>query len=297
MQEQLRVGLDYLESITTLLQRVRNAHPTDGLYQAAEVQFWWGRPRSTDEFGQLFWFDDSGLPAAAFTVTDFGGASSLVYDEPTVVVSVLPDADPDWVAHVISRGLAHVAGGGIDAVEVEIDREDAVMRDEFAKHDFVLQGAGVIECWLDSAARPKISPLPEGYRLVTRRDMTHRVHHMARPELPGFEERLQQTSLYRPALDLLVIDDDDETAAYGMFWFNPVTATGVVEPMRTYDEHQGRGLARHLLTVGIELLAGAGAERISIGFEPGNPVSSHLYTSVGFEPYRQTDVFGGLTNP
>ncbi|MFT7474716.1 MAG: hypothetical protein ACI81L_001645 [Verrucomicrobiales bacterium] len=42
----------------------------------------------------------------------------------------------------------------------------------------------------------------------------------------------------------------------------------MVEPMRTEDAHQPSGLARRILTTGIDLLAKAGAERIKIGFEP-----------------------------
>lgn len=48
-----------------------------------------------------------------------------------------------------------------------------------------------------------------------------------------------------------------------------------------------------MLTSGIDLLAAAGAERISIGWEPDNPASGHLYRSVGFEPVLRTDVFSG----
>jgi len=70
---------------------------------------------------------------------------------------------------------------------------------------------------------------------------------------------------------------------------------GVVEPMRTEDAHQGRGLARHVLTSGIELLVQAGAERIKICFEPDNPASSHLYPSVGFVPGRRNDMCSGPT--
>jgi GNAT superfamily N-acetyltransferase len=108
---------------------------------------------------------------------------------------------------------------------------------------------------------------------------------------PDVEPRLRQTSLYRPDLDLVVHDSHDRVAAYGLFWYDPETATGLVEPMRTEDDHQRRGLARHVLTTGVDLLAEAGAERIKICFEPGNPASSHLYLDTGFEPDRQTVVF------
>ena len=65
--------------------------------------------------------------------------------------------------------------------------------------------------------------------------------------------------------------------------------------MRTEDDHQRRGLARHILTTGIALLAEAGATRIKVCFEPDNPASRNLYLSVGFEPDRQTLLFSGRT--
>lgn len=293
VREEQRVGLDYLASVTALLQRVRGTHPTHGSYEAAEFQWWWSIPRSTDSLGQLFWVDDLGRPEAAVTVTDFGDGSSALYEDPTLVVIVMPNADPDWVTNVFKRGLAHVAEHGIDTVELEVDRTDEVMRDVLSGHGLTVKGDGLIECWLDAASRPTITPLPDGYRLFSRSETMQRPHHMTHPRRPDVEQRLRQTSLYRPDLDLLMLDSDDNIAAYGLFWYDPETATGVVEPMRTQDDHQQRGLARHILTTGVDLLAQAGATRISIGFEPDNPASGHLYRSVGFEPHRQTDVFAG----
>jgi RimJ/RimL family protein N-acetyltransferase len=92
-----------------------------------------------------------------------------------------------------------------------------------------------------------------------------------------------------------VFDSNDEVAAYGLFWYDDQTQIGLVEPMRTEDVHQQRGLARHILTAGLDLLAEAGAERIKICYEPDNPASGHLYRSVGFQPDRQTQVFSGRT--
>ena len=57
MREEHRVGLEYLETVTALLQRVRRAHPTAGLYEAADLQWWWRSPRATDDLAQIFWFD------------------------------------------------------------------------------------------------------------------------------------------------------------------------------------------------------------------------------------------------
>jgi predicted N-acetyltransferase YhbS len=149
----------------------------------------------------------------------------------------------------------------------------------------------MVETWLHARVRPEISPLRDGYRLAGRDDTAARPHHLVDRSGPDVETRLRQTSLYRPDLDLVVYDDRDRVAAYGLFWFDPVTATGLVEPMRTEDEHQRRGLGRAVLTTGIDRLAAAGAERIKICYEPGNAAAKGLYLGVGFEPDRETVVF------
>ena len=284
MREQHRVGIHYLEAATALLRRVRSVHPTAGLLEAADLHWWWRTPRSTDNLRQLFWFDHLGCPEAAVIATDWGDGIAL---DPIV----MPEATPDWVAHVIERGLAHARESGFEAVDVVVDGADDVVREVLVGHGFAIEEDGLVETWLAADARPGISPLHEDYRLFSRLDTMRRPHHMIDRSGPEVETRLRQTSLYRPDLDLFVLDSRDRVAAYGLFWFDPETATGMVEPMRTEDDHQRRGLARHLLTAGIDLLAEAGAVRIKICFSPDNPAARGLYLSVGFEPVRQTDVF------
>jgi RimJ/RimL family protein N-acetyltransferase len=190
--------------------------------------------------------------------------------------------------HRIERGLAHASESGFEAVGLEVDRADDVLREVLVGHGFACEEDGLVETWLAADARSEISPLHEDYRLSSRLDTMQRPHHMINPKRnhPDVEARLRQTSLYRPDLDLVVHDSRDSVAAYGLFWYHPATATGLVEPMRTEDDHQRRGLARHILTTGIDLLAEAGVERIKICYEPDNPASRGLYLSVGFEPDR-----------
>jgi GNAT superfamily N-acetyltransferase len=281
-RERHLVGPDALDAATTLLQLVRRAHPTFGLYEAADLQWWSRVPRSTDAVPQLFWFDGTD-PVAAAILTDWGDRIAL---DPIL----RPEAAPEWVAHVVERGLAHARDSGFEAVGVEIDRADDGMRSVLAGHGFSVEDDGVVESWLASDARPPVSPLADGYRLCARLDTGDRLHHFAARSGPGVEARLQRTSLYRPDLDLLVLGPDDDVAAYGLFWSDPVTGTGLVEPMRTEDEHQRRGLARHILTTGLDRLAAAGATRIKICFEPANAAAKHLYLDVGFVPDRETAV-------
>ncbi len=297
-RKQHRVGALYLEAATTLLRRIRSADPTAGLLEAADLHWWWRTPRSTDHLPQLFWFDDLGRPEAAVIATDWGDATAL---DPIV----MPDATPDFVAQVIENGVAHANESGFGSVEVVADRSDDVMRAVLTGHGFAIEEAGadgtpsslsVVTAWLAAEARPQISPLHEHYRLLDRTGTAPRPHHMNRRSGPDVETRLRQTSLYRPDLDLVVLDSLDAVAAYGLFWFDPETATGLVEPMRTEDDHHRRGLARHLLSAGIDLLARAGASRIKLCFGPDNRAASSLYTSAGFKPDKQTVVFSRRTS-
>ena len=88
-----------------------------------------------------------------------------------------------------------------------------------------------------------------------------------------------------------IYDEHDDVAAYGMFWYDPVSETGLVEPMRTEDDHQRRGLGRHVLTAGVDRLAQAGARRIKICFGADNRAAGDLYLDVGFKPDRETISF------
>lgn len=279
MREEHRVGIRYLEEVTRLCRRVRSAHPTVGQFEAADFQ-WWRMPRATDDLPQLFWFDEAGRPEAAVIATDWGDSVSL---DPIV----MPDARPEWIARVVERGLTHADESGFDAVDIVIDCADDVIADVLAGHGFTIVEDELVESWLDAADRPAISPLDSDHRLASRLDTFAAPHHMIQRGGPDAETRLRQTPLYRPDLDLVVLDSRDRVAAYGLFWFDPETATGLVEPMRTEDDHQRRGLARHLLTAGFDLLAEAGAESIKICFEPDNPAAKGLYLSVGFEPVKQ----------
>lgn len=287
LHERRLVGLAAVEAVTALLQRARAAHPTAGLYEAADLQWWWRRPRATDTVPQLVWVDAAGRPEAAALVLDRGDRISL---DPIL----LPGAFPDLVNLVVERGLAHARATGSGRFSLEVDPGDAVLGVSLADHGFVVEEErGYAEAWLPAAARPPVSPLPPGYQLRDRAGTQGRPHHLVPRDGPDVEARLRQTSLYRPELDLAVMDDREAVAAYGVFWFDPATGTGLVEPMRTEEGHRRRGLARHVLTSGLDRLLARGASRIKICYEPDNVAARDLYLDAGFQPFRQTIVMAG----
>lgn len=266
-------GIDFLAEVTTLLQRARSEHPTKGVWEAADVQWWWRSPRSTDDQPKPFWYDDHG-PMAAAVVTQWSAG-------PGLDLIVLPSVAEALISTVFDRGLRLESGS--EAVEMLVDDDDELLVGLLGDAGFV-KGDGDTTGWVDADAVPEVSGLADGYTLHTRASRPEGDHHYITRSGPDVESRLRQTSLYRPDLDLFVVDDGGEVAAYGLFWHDPVTGVGLVEPMRTEDVHQSRGLARHILTAGMNALVRAGSERVKISWDPSNSPAAQLYLSAGFAP-------------
>lgn len=290
-----RSGLAAVETGTALLQRIRGADPVAGLFEAAELQWWWAKERSTDTVDQLFWFDEQG-PVAAAILTDWGSGDSMLYSDPTLLVATLPGMPLEDVAAALDAGRAHAAALGIASVSLEADRDDAAMQAVLPECGFERVEDALLQCWLDLGDRPDVSMLEDGYELRDRVGAAGTAHHLAKPGRGDVDARLRQGSLYRDDLDLFVVAPDGEVAGFALCWFDPVTATAVIEPVRTRDAHQRRGISRHLLTAGLDRVARLGATRAAIGYEPDNPASGPLYRSLGFVPHRRTDLLSGPTS-
>jgi GNAT superfamily N-acetyltransferase len=265
-------GLEYLALATELLQRARRADSEAGLWEAADLQWWWRTPRSSDAIDQLFWIDDDG-PVAGVVLTDWGRAWGC---DPIVVPGVSTIALPT----VWARAVEAIDGLGVEAVEV-------LARDDDVELLSLLAGAGFVAgddrsgiTWMNAEDRPDVTPLPEGFVLVDRARENTTSHPMRRRSGDAVEARLRQCSLYDPALDLAVEAADGQAAGYALFWFDPVTEVGLVEPMRVEDAYQRRGLARAMLTAGVDRLAKRGARRLKVGY--GTDVARRLYVGAGF---------------
>jgi GNAT superfamily N-acetyltransferase len=260
----------YLAQATVLLQRMRLARPVGGIWEAADVQWWWRQPRATDAAGQFFWLDDSGDPLAAVLLTSFTG--SVQCD-----VLVLPD-DPAFAATVWETALRRVRALA-PAAEFPVEVDDAVGAAALEAAGYLAGGEpGVVASWLGADARPQIRPLAPGYRLVSRADSPDGPHPMAARNGAAIEARLRTTSLYEPGVDLVVLGPDGSAAGYGLFWADPVTKVGLVEPMRTERAHERRGIASHILAAGLDLLAARGCQRLKVS----NDID--LYLRAGFVP-------------
>jgi predicted N-acetyltransferase YhbS len=265
-------GARYLQLATVLLQRMRLRSPAGGIWEAADVQWWSRRERPGDQHGQLFWLDGHGEPLAAVIVTDF--FHSVQCD-----VLVLP-GDNGFGRAVWQEALRRVETLGV-AAGFPVRSDDAASVAGLTEAGYRPAGEpGVVAAWLAAARRPQVPALAPGYRLVSRADDAAGLHPLAARNGRDVEARLRQCSLYRPELDLAVEAADGQVAGYGLFWADLVTGVGLVEPMRTEDAHQRRGIAMHVLAAGLERLAACGCARLKVCNDIG------LYLRAGFEPLR-----------
>ena len=271
IRELRAAGLDALSLVTQLLQRARLMDAEAGMWEAADLQWWWRTPRRSDSIDQLFWLDDHG-PVAAVVLTEWNRAWGC---DPIV----LPGVPPVSLATVWARALEAVDALELEAVEVLTRDEDLELLGLLADAGFVAaETSGTT--WMDADERPDVSALPEGFVLVDRAAAPTSPHPMRRRNGEAVEARLRQCSLYDPALDLALEAGDGEAVGYALFWLDPVTKVGLVEPMRVEDDYQRRGLARGLLTAGLDRLAKRGVRRLKVGYS--TEAARNLYLGAGF---------------
>ena len=167
----------------------------------------------------------------------------------------------------------------LETVEVLTRDDDVELRELVSGAGFVADDYQSGIAWMNAQDRPDVAGLPDGFVLVDRTD-TSTPHPMRRRSGDEVEARLRQCSLYDPALDLAVEAPDGQTAGYSLYWFDPATEVGLLEPMRVEDEYQRRGLARAMLTAGLDRLAKRGARRLKVGY--ATDVAYGLYVGAGF---------------
>ena len=69
-------GVDYLALVTDLLQTARRRAPHAGLWEAADLQWWWRKDQHQDAGAATFWLNE-GQPVAAVITTDWGARFGL----------------------------------------------------------------------------------------------------------------------------------------------------------------------------------------------------------------------------
>ncbi len=266
-------GIEYLSLATDLLRRARLAGPDDGLWEAADLHWWWPRDQHRDPGNARFWIDPHGVPVAAVLFNDWGSRTQC-----DVLVSGTKTQAP-W-----QHAMRALADRATEPLEMAVRDDDPAAAARLREAGFAPCADVYTTCVMEPGDRPALTTMPPGYRLRSRSDAADRPHHMIRRNGESVAQRLAESSLYQPELDLLVEGPEGDVAAYGLFWSDSVTGVGLVEPMRTEDAHQRKGIATTILLTGLGLLADNGCTRLKVTHEEDNAAAKALYRRVGFKP-------------
>jgi RimJ/RimL family protein N-acetyltransferase len=269
-------GQEYLRLGTETLQSIRLGHPTTGVWEAADLQWWWRKDQHCDPARQSFWVQN-GSPVAGMVLSDWGECLALDLFVPG-------DGGGEFLhlMEPVAREMMDTAGNV--PIEMVLRDDDPAMISLASSLGFKPSAEIGADAWLKPEhVTPGVSP-PEGFSIRSRDELVDGGHPMAERNGPHIAERLEECGLYQRGLDLAVYGPDHEVAAYGLFWADPVTKVGLVEPMRTADRFQGRGLGSALLQAGITRLLHAGCTRFKVTYLLDNEASRRLYTRAGFTP-------------
>ena len=151
LREYQTSGLEYLQLVTALLQRARRSNPTGGLWEAADLQWWWRRDQHQDPGHQTFWLDYD-TPIAAAILTDWGGrwACDLLsadHDLSDVVGTVWP------------RALGQIDALADVTVEMTVGDDDLALADLVTKAGFQTTDELDMTAWMPAAEPLETNPM------------------------------------------------------------------------------------------------------------------------------------------
>jgi GNAT superfamily N-acetyltransferase len=275
MHASQHTGLAALTALTRLLQRTRLAHPTWGALEAADLHWWWRLDARADAADCLVWSDAEG-PCAAVV-------ASRLRDRVLADILRLPGAPVTGAMLHAAQALR--ARHAASTVEWACPEGDEVLDQALRLLGLQPTDECMVEMGMACADAAMLAPpdLPPGYRLERRSEQPPGTpHHLAARNGGEVARRLREAPLYRADFDLLVRAIDSTVAGYAVFWADPVTRVGLVEPVRVEQAHGGLGLARALVATGVRMLAQAGCTRAKVAHEAGNAAAGRAYRSAGF---------------
>jgi mycothiol synthase len=88
--------------------------------------------------------------------------------------------------------------------------------------------------------------------------------------------------------ELVIVAPDGRFAAFLIYWLDPVSKSGLFEPVGCHKEFRRRGLTKALMIEGMRRMVAAGMETALVGNKIDNEAASRLYESLGLQKFSES---------
>jgi predicted N-acetyltransferase YhbS len=141
--------------------------------------------------------------------------------------------------------------------------------------------------------------LPEGFRLADGNEVSDYQKGFAHGRAFGYYKKdvpddndaelsyqnLRKAPDYIPELDLMVIDEKGEVAAFAGLWYDDLNKIAILEPVGTIPKYRKMGLGKAVIYEGINRVKQRGAKKIFVGS------NQPFYISIGFSEEYSKEIW------
>ena len=100
--------------------------------------------------------------------------------------------------------------------------------------------------------------------------------------------KVMRTPAFKVGRELVVVAPDGRFAAFLIYWLDPVSKSGLFEPVGCHEDFQRRGLTSALMHEAMKRMVNAGMEKAVVGYNSDSVAAKKLYASVGFGEHFKT---------
>jgi mycothiol synthase len=248
--------------------------------------------RGRDLEKHFYMYEDSGgqlLGLVLLYPARFNGYDVLVH--PRCRGSELESAIIAW-GEQQTRALLTAAGSDATWIGCDVMDCDTIRRDMLRAQGYASPGGPAFVYTTRSLLEPiPASILPDGFTLRNiagehEAEALQAVHAgtFGSKWQPGEYLHVMRTPGFHIDRELVVVAPDHRFAAFLIYWIDPVSKSGLFEPVGCHQDFQRRGLTKALMYEGMRRMVAHGMTTAVVKHQPAqqNPAASALYRSVGF---------------
>jgi mycothiol synthase len=247
------------------------------------------RGRDLEQYFYIYEVDRQVLGLVMLYPAHHSGYSVLVH--PRYRGQGLESSLVTW-AEQQTQKILQVAGSDISWISSEVMNCDTIRRDILQVQGYVASNEPAFYYTMRSLQIPiPRSNLPIGFTMRSvageeEAEVVQAVHASAFGSIwqPGEYRNVMRTPGFHVDRELVVVAPDGRFAAFLSYWIDPISKSGLFEPVGCHKDFQRLGLTRALMYEGMRRMISHGMTMAIVLHQPEqeNPASAALYRSVGF---------------